>query len=49
MSTALTELINSYNDLLIQTLNLQNPDQLLVKVLMSIEDTHNLIEKGLLR
>ena len=49
MSKELKELIEGYNDLLIQTLNLQNPGDLLVKVLASIEDTQICIEKGLLR
>ena len=49
MTKALFELTESYSDLLIQTLELQNPNELLVKVLMSIDETHTLIDQGLLR
>lgn len=49
MSAKLSEIVNSYSDLLIAVLDTPVSDQLLIKVLVSVEQTHYLIDQGLLR
>lgn len=49
MSDALINICEGYSDLLIQTLSLENPGELLARVLASIDQTQQDIEKGLLR
>lgn len=49
MSAKLSEIVNGYSDLLIAVLDTPVSDQLLIKVLVSVEQTHYLIDQGLLR
>lgn len=49
MSAKLSEIVNSYSDLLIAVLDNPVNNQLLIKVLVSVEQTHYLIDQGLLR
>jgi hypothetical protein len=48
MSTALQNIVEQYSDLLLKVLELKD-NTILADVLFSIEDTHTLINKGLLR
>lgn len=49
MSAKLSEIVNSYSDLLIAVLDTPVSNQLLIKVLVSVEQTHYMIDQGLLR
>ncbi len=48
MSKELVKIVDAYSDLLIKVLEGNLSDQLLIKVLEGIDETHDLIDRGLI-